>query len=345
MEDPWKHRLGHTWDVFKLCQWSYPVALLLAALGLRALVRRTRPEARLVVSSLALLAPLSLAPAHWAWSERLGLTMREVLPAERPLEELPSLKRRLQTLPPGTLLVVGRPANVNRWLSAYTGLLAYPRAIVGDWADSASTSNHPDGGAPLYEQTLTRWTDPRVVPIVAGFEPFQVDGVEDIGGGYARLSRLTRPLVVHVVDPAGLSREDTSGRPLFSIGRGRTKVVVFSPTTAAVELRISLRPYPGRPGTRLLVFQAAGDYSHRAVRLASEGAPVAAVPLGGETTLRIPLALPLGLSTVILVVDEGRGVLDARHPLTADGLFFEPTGAAASSGHEGLDLARSGPQG
>jgi hypothetical protein len=72
---------------------------------------------------------------------------------------------------------------------------------------------------------------------------------------------------------------------------------------------------------------------------------VAAVPLGGETALRIPLALPSGLSTVILVVDEGRGVLDARHPLTADGLSLEPTGAAASSGHEGRDLAASGPQG
>ena len=322
--DPWKHRVGHTWNVLKLCQWSYPFALLLAAFGLRALVRRARPGARALVSSLVLLAPLSLVGAHWVWSERLGLTMREVLPGERPLEALPGLKRRLQALPGGTLLAVGRPANVNRWLSAYTGLLAYPRAIVGDWVDSASTSIHPDVGASLYEQTLKRWSDPLVVPIVAGFEPFQDGEVEELGGGFARLLHPTRPLVVHVVNPSGLGHDDASGHPLFTMGRGRTKIVVFSSTTLTAELRLSLRPYPGRPGTRLLVFHAAEDYSHRSVRLAAEATPVAAVPLAGETALHIPLSLPAGLSTVVLVVDEGRGVLDARTPVTVVGLALEP---------------------
>ena len=342
VEDPWKHRLGHTWNVFKLCQWSYPVVLLLAALGLRALVRRTHPRVRRVVSILALLAPLSLAPAHWVWSEQLGLTMREVLPGESPLEELPGLKQRFQALPPGTLLVVGRPANVNRWLSAYTGLLAYPRAIVGDWADSASLSNSPDGEA-LYARTLARWDDPLVVPIVAGYVPFQAGGVEELGGGYGRLLPSVRPLPVHVVNPSGLDRDETSGRPLFTMGRGRTKIVVFSPAALTVELSLSLRPYPGRPGTRLVAFLAAEDYSHRGVRLAAEGTPVAAVPLAGETALRIPLSLPAGLSTVVLVVDEGRGVLDARTPVTVVGLALSPGEAVARPDDGGRGLAASGP--
>jgi hypothetical protein len=323
VEDPWKHTRGHTWNVFKLCQWSYPVTLLLAALGLRSLVRRTRPRARLVVSSLALLLPLSLAPVHWTWSEHLGLTMREVLPGAGPLEELAALKSRIQSLTPGTLLVVGRPANVNRWLSATTGLLAYPRAIVGDWADSASVSN-PDGAVVLYERTLKRWDDPRVVPIVAGYVPFQTGGVQELGSGYARLLAPARPLAVHVVNPSGLDRDETSGRASFTMGRGRTKIVVFAPAALTAELRLSFRPYAGRPGTRLLAFLAAEDYSHRGVRLAAEGVPAGAVPLAGETAVRIPLGLPAGLSTVVLVVDEGRGVLDARTPVTVVGLGLEP---------------------
>jgi hypothetical protein len=56
------------------------------------------------------------------------------------------------------------------------------------------------------------------------------------------------------------------------------------------------------------------------VRLASEGTPIAVMPLTGATALRIPLALPSGLSTIVLVVDEGRGVLDAREPVTVEGL-------------------------
>ena len=338
VNDPWKHRLGHTWNVFKLSQWSYPVALLLAALGLRALVRRAHPRGRIVVSSLALLAPLSLAPAHWAWSERLGLTMREVLPGARPLEELGGLKSRFQGLPPGTLLVVGRPANANRWLSAYTSLLAYPRAILGDWADSASISNAPVGTEALYERTLARWDDPRVVPIVAGYVPFQAGGVEAMGGGYARLRRPARPLPVHVVNPSGLARDQVSGQPMFTMGQGRTKVVAFSPAALTAELGLSLKPYPGRPGTRLLVFHAAEDYSHRGVRLAAEGTPVAAVPLAGDTALRVRLTLPAGLSTVVLVVDEGRGSLDALTPITVVGLALEPVTANADlrEGDRGL---------
>ena len=40
------------------------------------------------------------------------------------------------------------------------------------------------------------------------------------------------------------------------------------------------------------------------------------LPLSGETVLCIPLSLPRGLTTVVLVVDEGRGELDAREPVT-----------------------------
>jgi len=342
VDDPWKHTRGHTWNVFKLCQWSYPVSLLLASVGLRALARRMRPGARLVASALALAVPLSLAPVHWTWSRQLGLTMREVLPGARPLEELAALKGRIQSLPPGTLLVVGRPANVNRWLSAATGLLAYPRAIVGDWADSASVSN-PDGTVGFYERTLERWDDPRVVPIVAGYVPFQAGGVQELGGGYARLLPPAGPLPVHVLNPAGLARDEASGRPSFTMGRGRTKIVVFSPEALTVQLHLSLRPYPGRPGTRLLAFLVAEDYSHRGVRVAAEGAPVGALPLAGETALRIPLSLPAGLSTVVLVVDEGRGVLDARAPVTVVGLALEP-GAPSTSPDVGVrGLARSEP--
>jgi hypothetical protein len=340
VDDPWKHRPGHTWNVFKLCQWTYPVVLLLASSGLRAFVRRMGPRARLVVSSLALLVPLSLAPVHWAWSEALGLTMREVLPGAAPLEEVAALKRRVQSLPPGTILVVGRPANANRWLSATTGLLAYPRAIVGDWADSASLSN-PGGAAPLYERMLERWDGPGVVPIVVGYVPFQTGSVEDLGGGFGRLLPSARPLLLHVVNPSGLDRDETSGRPSFTMGRGRTKIVVFSPSALATEIRLALRPYPGRPGTRLLVFHAAEDYSHRGVRLAAEGAPVGVIPLAGETALRVPLSLPAGLSTVVLAVDEGRGVLDARTPVTVVGLALEP---AARPPEEGPGLARFEPR-
>jgi hypothetical protein len=313
VRDPWSGRLGHTWNVFKLAQWGWPFALLLAAGGLQRLAPR-RPGTRLALLGLVLALPASQGGVHWPWSDRLGQAMRDVLPGTT-LAEVPALKRRIQELPPGTLLVVGRPVNVHRWLATAVSLLAYPRAVVGDWADSGSLSNHPHGEA-LYARTLERWDGPHVVPIVSGWAPFQKAGFEDLGGGFARLQKEPGPRLLHVANPAGLDRGTGSGPPTFAMGRGRTKLVVFAPEAGRVKLGLALRAYAGRPGSRLLAFHAGGDYHHRAVRLASEGPPAATLPLSGATDLRLGLDLARGLNTVILVVDEGRGERDARQPVT-----------------------------
>jgi hypothetical protein len=328
VNDPWKQTRGHTWNVFKLSQWAFPVFLLMAATGLEVVVRRLRT--RRLWYGAALVLPLSLVGVHWEWSGRLGLTMREILPGEAPLATLTVIKQRIQGLPPGTLLVVGRPANANRWLAAYTALLAYPRAVLGDWADSASISNHPVGGLALYESALGRIDRAPYIPLVAGYVPFQPAATEPLGAGYARLRQPSGPLVVHVVNPAGLLLDRGGERAAFRMGEGRTKVVVWTPDTLEAQLQLTLRPYTGRPGTRLLTFLAGGDYSHRSVRLAAAETPVAETRLSGETELAIPLSLPRGLSTVVLVVDEGRGELDAREPVTVVGLRLSHARAATA---------------
>ncbi len=317
--DPWTHSRGHTWNIFKLCQWSLPFLLLAAALGVRALARHAG-RARGLLTTLAVLVPLTLAPAHWAWSQTLGQTMREILPDTTPMRNLPALKRRVLEQPAGTLLVVGRPANANRWLAAYTGLLAYPRAIVGDWVDSASISNHPVYGEALYEQALARRDDGRFVPLVAGLPPIEQPGTERLGFGYARLRQPVGLTLLHVVNPSGVRRDDATGALSFAIGEGRTKLVVLAPAPLRAMLALRLSPYPGRPGTRLVVYLAREDYSHRSVRLAAAESAVATVPLAGDTEPAIPLDLTGGLSTVVLVLDEGRGERAAREPVIVTGL-------------------------
>jgi hypothetical protein len=322
--DPWTHRVGHTWNVFKLVQWAFPAVFLLEVQGLRLLVRRAL-SARALAAGLAWALPFSLIAVHWVWSEGLGQTMHDLLPGPRPLQDLPVVKRRILDLPPGTLLVVGRPANRNRWLSAITSLLAYPRSIIGDWSDSASIGALRGGGEALYVSLLRQVGQPQVVPIIAGFVPFQTEGVEDLGAGYVHVLSSGRPLVVHVLNPAGLKQDQTTGRPAFDIGEGRTKIVMFSPLEASAELVLTLRPYPGRPGSRLLVFRVEGDYDHRSVRLAAEGKPALVVPLGGETVLHIPLFLSRGLTTAVLAVEDARSAASALRALTVVDLKLTPS--------------------
>jgi hypothetical protein len=250
----------------------------------------------------------------------LGLTMREILPDSAPLRNLPEMKRRLHEQPASTLLVVGRPANVNRWLAAYTGLLAYPRAIVGDWVDSASISNHPVYGEALYEQALARRDDVHFVALAAGLTPLGQPAVEPLGFGYARLRQPVALTALHVVNPSGIRNDERTGALSFAVGEGRTKVVLLAPRPLHAELTLRLAPYRGRPGTRLVAYVANEDYSHRSVRLAAGETPAAFVPLAGDTAPVIPLELAGGLATIVLVLDEGRGVLDAREPVTVTGL-------------------------
>jgi hypothetical protein len=326
VKDPWSGERGHTWNLFKLAQWGWPFAFLLAVLAARRLAPQ-RPSWRIVALALAALVPASQIGVHWPWSTRFGEAMREILPGAT-LEQLPALKQRVQDLPPGTLLLVGRPVNANRWLATAVSLSAYPRAVVGDWTDSASSSVHPDGGEALYAQMLTRWDDPRVVPIVAGLSPFPAVGFAPLDFGFARILSGPEPRILHVVNPSGI--DGTPGAPSFLVGKGRTKLVVFAPAGGAATLDLTLRPYSGRPGTRLVAFLAGGDYSHRSVRLAAAETPVAQTRLSGDTALRIALELPRGLCTVVLVVDEGRGELDAREPVTVVGLRLSDGAAAAS---------------
>ncbi|HKC11789.1 MAG TPA: hypothetical protein VKI41_07125, partial [Vicinamibacteria bacterium] len=150
--DPWTGLVGHTWNVFKLMQWAFPFVLLLQVAALRHFLRPRVPR---FVPALLLAVPLSSLWVQGAWSDSLGLSMREIIRAQRPLAEAAAVQRRIRDLPPGTLVVVGRPVTAHRWLAPYSALLAYPRPIVGDWTESPSIGLHPEGGAELYRDLLS----------------------------------------------------------------------------------------------------------------------------------------------------------------------------------------------
>jgi hypothetical protein len=253
------------------------------------------------VLALLLAVPLSSLWVHGAWSESLGLSMREIIRAERPLAEAGVVQRRIRELPPGTLLVVGRPASAHRWLAPYTALLAYPRPIVGDWTESPSIGLHPKRGATLYRDLLARIGEAGVVPLLCGFIPFQAGGFESLGGGFARLLPSEQPLIVHVVNPGGPVEDKGPGPPRFTIQGGRTKLVLYSSLEAGVELRLKVRPYSPPPeGAALTVFLTPDDFDHHTVRSAVEGGPQLVLPLDGRTDLSIEASLPRGLATLVL---------------------------------------------
>jgi hypothetical protein len=295
--DPWSGETGHTWSLFKAVQWAFPLIFLLQLAGAARLARG--PGGRAVLL-LLVVAPLSLSAMHWAWGEELGFRMRGLIRATEPLLELPRVKRAFESLPPGTLLLLGRPANQSVWLAAYAALLAYPRPIVGDWAGSASIIPAPQE----YATSLAGIGKPGVVPLRWGIPPTaDLAGAEPLGGGFARLVDLDRPRLVDVAYPWGPAPGASVASLQVGPGRvrGRLKLVFFAPR----ELEANLQLVGEAEASALsLAFQVVpGALDGPALQAAMKLAPPST--LTGRSPLLARVKFGRGWTTVILTPPPG----------------------------------------
>jgi hypothetical protein len=305
--DPWTNEPGHSWNLFRLAQWAYPLILIGQIAGLYHL-RRSWPAARRGLGALVVLPALLLA-IHWGWSRPLGLGMRRIIASETPLSDLPKLRRAFANLPSGTLLLVGRAANRHLWLGAYASLLAYPRGLVGDWEGSAGV--HAATSAALYRDLLGRVGEPGIVPILGAVQPFVHAGLAPLGGGFARIVTVDRPTVLYVASPASRFGPRTSpSSPGFQVGFGRAKFVVLSASRATVDLSLQREPDgPTEPAASVDVFTFPEDVTNPLPRrLIEESAPVGELRLdAADGEWSVPVPVEAGLNTVVLSA-ERRGV-------------------------------------
>lgn len=305
-KDPWSGGTGHTWSLFKLIQWAYPLILLLQVSGLAWLKHRVRVGERRVLGTAGVLA-LGFLPVHWAWSGELGQSLRRLLRAERPIEVLGPVKQRLLSLPGGPLFVVNRSADVDRWLGIYAALLAYPRPIVADWEGSVDV--RADFGAEPWRRRLLELGPARgPVPVVLG-PAADRDGLTDLGAGFA-LVRDLRPRVVHVRNPDELRGADD--RPPFWLGPGRTKVAIFSGDKHVVELKARIR---GTVPSEVGVVTLGPAFAGQPLRAGLKAVPERAVTVGADSTLRLSLTLEPGLTRVVL---RARGTTDTQGAILED---------------------------
>jgi hypothetical protein len=300
--DPWSGQPGHTWNIFKAVQWAFPVTLLLQAAGAARLTSRRIPRTFLALLAVGV---IYLSLGHWAWAERLGQRMRSVILEHQPLRELSRLRGRLQSLPPGELVLLGQPASVSQWLAPYTTLLAYPRLVIGDWTGSASTLPATKATQQAYAAGLaTIWRKDALV-LRAGVPRFvDPEGAEDLGGGVARLLDVARPRVVHVVHGRGTAAESVA---YLQIGPGpvlgRAGLVVFSPSEAAASLRVVARSESRTLSLGLQVVPGPLDVRGLQDPLEHvDGSTVSDLsPFGAD----LPVVLRQGLTTLVLSTPSG----------------------------------------
>jgi hypothetical protein len=305
--DPWTGERGHTWSVFKLVQWAYPLVLLAELHGLLALAA-SRRLGRLIPWLAA--APMGLLPVHWAMAAILGGSLEAFVGGPRPLDEWPILRRAFSELPPGTLLATDRIQDTSQQLPLYLGLLAYPRRLVGDWTGSLWIP--PDPGRRFVELWAAlgkghRQGPDAVLPLVTGLRGAVTNGVRRLGGQIGLIRDGTRPEMLAVLTPS----DDTPGPGgCVWFGRARTRALLFSPRDADAFLVMEAIPGPGARGlgTRLIV-----------------DTPVAAfeVPVDQYRRFHVPIRMQAGINhTEIRFPDLDREVEDRRR-LCVSGFHLE----------------------
>jgi hypothetical protein len=319
--DPWTHERGHTWNVFKLAQWAYPLVLMAVLHGLWTLA--ARPGVRRVLPWLTAI-PLGLFPLQWGKAGVLGNNLETFVGAPRPLDGWPALCRAFSALPPGALLAADRLEDTTQQLPTYLGLLAYPRRLAGDWTGSLWVSPDPDRRfVALWDALghgLPQKGPEKVLPLVTGLHGFVTDAVERLGGQIGLVREGHQPQVLAIFNPS----DDAPGPGgCVWLGRARTRVMLFSPGQVAAILEMDAIPGPGasRVGQRLVV-----------------DTPVAAseVLVDRYPKVRVPIKLERGISHAeIRFPDLNRNVPDRRRLCVASFHFGSVEGDGRAPGPAG----------
>jgi hypothetical protein len=132
--DPWTGHTGHTWNLFKLAQWSFPLVAALEGAGLAWLLRRL-PARPVLAGGLCVACLAASYPAHHEVAGRTTAFARRALGSKHLLSEARRLRRRVEAHRPGNLCLLSIPEEFHpRSLVPY---LLYPRPFVNGWFGSS----------------------------------------------------------------------------------------------------------------------------------------------------------------------------------------------------------------
>jgi hypothetical protein len=177
---------------------------------------------------------------------------------------------------------------VSPFRAVCASLLAWPRPLAGDWETSASVAVDPAMARALYDGLVARIGEAGVVPLLADAPPFDAEGREDLGGGYARLTSLDRPRLVQIAAPR-------PGEP------GRTKLLVLAPRDGPVEVVLRL-DFPSAADPARLAWQAVPTtLGGMAFRRAAREAPARMVDMRRGRAVVLRFDARRGLNTVALL--------------------------------------------
>jgi len=276
VRDPWTGERGHTWNLFKLTGWAFPILALAALHGLATL--RTQRWGRAVARAL-LVAVLGLLPVHVGFADRLGLDLEAFVGTKPALAGWERLRAAFLYEREAWYLAADTPGSSTRFLPTYLGLLTYPRPLAGNWEGALWIPKDPGSADARLFAALARGEHEAdgldIAVVVTSLRGRITDSVEPLAGA---IGLVKEPSAARVT--ALLQAVDGGGRGGCAWLRGpRTALRVYSPISGRGVLHLT----------------------------ATTGSSSSAVAVRSSSDVELPLALERGAHRVVVTLPDTAG--------------------------------------
>jgi hypothetical protein len=128
--DPWTGQVGHSWNLFKLCKWSYPFLLVIQGAGLELLLRRVQFRRVAVGLLCAAVAVLSLPFEVRFLEPALGKVQKDFA-SSKPLTAIRRFRAAVDRW--GKKGVYYVHSGTDFLPGAFVSYLFYPHRFVNEW--------------------------------------------------------------------------------------------------------------------------------------------------------------------------------------------------------------------
>ncbi len=286
--DPWTGQRGHSWNLFKLAKYGFPLVAAVQGVGLGAVARRLPLRGAALPGLCAGVACVAV-PFHVEMARTWSGILRTVTSSSRPLHELRELTSVLAAQKPGLLFEVALPGPCEDIWMQRLALVAY--------GSRPSLANFP--------RILGTFSGPPIeaCPLPPARDTLCLTHLPVLPGGNCRrlpcaykILPADQPVIITLTDVQQLGVGPDGGAS-FGLGRGPASVWIWSSRPCRAQLRALSSP--SSPG------QAPEEPCLCMATCAEEMLPVSPIEDG---RLVIPLRLAGGLTRIVLSIKEPDGL-------------------------------------
>jgi hypothetical protein len=278
--DPWSGAIGHTWNQFKLCKWSYPLIVVVQASGIGVLSRKRTLIDRSVVPFVCV---LFIILNVWRVSNDVKFTIvnyHRLYQSKHPLASLQTLRHQIDAINPSALYFFAAEKDPLR--SITIPYLLTPRPFYNAWPADCFPQPSPVCFPPFPTSVIgLRYGDP----------PFE-KAQRQLECGLC-LVDLRHSFIARVEESATRHRQSTD-QVEVGIGYEETFLELWSPQTTSGSLSFGL--YPAKTDTfpphwKLHVI-VDGDVKHELIVSCAE-------------SVTIPIDARSGITRILIFCSDG----------------------------------------